>query len=102
MRFSRPCLSCGMRTKDGNRCHDCRLEVQRERNAGIRKPYADPAWRKLSKQVRDERPYCEMCGAIEDLTADHIVPLSRGGELIVPLSQLRVLCRSCHGKITQH
>jgi 5-methylcytosine-specific restriction endonuclease McrA len=43
-----------------------------------------------------------MCGAIEDLTADHIVPLSRGGELIVPLSQLRVLCRSCHGKITQH
>jgi len=101
-RFARPCLNCGIATTDGNRCRECRLEFQKERHAGLRKPYANPEWRKLSRQVRAERPYCEACGSTEDLTADHIVPLSRGGDLIVPLSELRVLCRVCHGKLTKH
>jgi 5-methylcytosine-specific restriction protein A len=102
MKFARPCLSCGERTRDGNRCEPCRLEYQREFQSGIRKPYADKAWRKLSAEVRSERPWCEMCGASDNLTVDHILPLSKGGELIVPRNELRVLCRRCHGKITQH
>jgi 5-methylcytosine-specific restriction endonuclease McrA len=39
-------------------------------------------------------PYCAECGRAQDLTADHIVPLSRGGK--ASLENYRVLCRSCN------
>lgn len=37
---------------------------------------------------------CQICGATEDLTLDHIWPQSLGGEHT--LENLRVLCRSCN------
>lgn len=41
------------------------------------------------------QPYCAACGATEDLTVDHIVPLARGGR--GELSNLQTLCRMCNG-----
>jgi 5-methylcytosine-specific restriction enzyme A len=41
-------------------------------------------------------PVCPMCGATTyDLTADHIVPVSKGGD---PLGPVRVICRSCNAR----
>ncbi|SDL74229.1 HNH endonuclease [Nonomuraea maritima] len=39
---------------------------------------------------------CVLCGAIQDLTLDHIFPWSLGGEDTV--ENLRVLCRSCNSR----
>ena len=40
-------------------------------------------------------PWCEVCGATEDLTADHVTAIANGGD---PLGPLRVLCRSCNSR----
>jgi 5-methylcytosine-specific restriction endonuclease McrA len=40
-----------------------------------------------------QQPWCSLCGAADDLTADHVVPLAVGGD---PLGRLRVLCRRCN------
>jgi len=42
------------------------------------------------------QPYCGRCGSTEDLTGDHIVPLSEGG--MNALSNIGVLCRSCNAQ----
>jgi 5-methylcytosine-specific restriction endonuclease McrA len=42
------------------------------------------------------QPYCLDCSKTTDLTADHIVPLSKGG-LNVP-SNYEVRCRSCNSR----
>jgi 5-methylcytosine-specific restriction endonuclease McrA len=39
-------------------------------------------------------PVCLKCGSAEDLTHDHVVPLSLGGDHTIENSQ--VLCRSCN------
>jgi 5-methylcytosine-specific restriction protein A len=75
--------------------------VVRQRSRG-ESPYASPEWRRLSREVRAERPWCEGCGGTTDLTVDHITPLVTGQSPIVPKVGLRVLCRSCHGRVTQH
>ena len=39
---------------------------------------------------------CKRCGSILDLTLDHIIPVSKGGETTD--SNLQVLCRSCNSR----
>lgn len=39
---------------------------------------------------------CVFCGATEDLTLDHILPISKGGGN--ELSNLQTLCRSCNSR----
>src|SRR5690348_3942229 len=41
-----------------------------------------------------QQPWCSQCGSTEDLTADHIIPRSKGGRNV--LSNYKVLCRSCN------
>lgn len=42
---------------------------------------------------RDENA-CRFCGSTENLEADHIIPLARGGAN--ELDNLQILCRSCN------
>jgi 5-methylcytosine-specific restriction endonuclease McrA len=72
---------------------------QREREP---QAYGDPAWRRLSQEMRAEYPYCFACKSTDDLTVDHVIPLMPGQSPVVPKDQLAVLCRSCHGKKTRH
>ena len=44
-------------------------------------------WRKINTE-------CSFCGSTEDLTVDHIIPVSRGGTN--DLENLQPLCRSCN------
>lgn len=41
-----------------------------------------------------DRFTCQCCGSRQDLEVDHLVPVARGGTW--ELSNLWVLCRSCH------
>jgi 5-methylcytosine-specific restriction endonuclease McrA len=49
------------------------------------------SWKSIRKSMK-----CQWCGSKKHLTIDHIVPKSNNGKN--NLSNLRVLCRSCHNK----
>jgi 5-methylcytosine-specific restriction endonuclease McrA len=100
--FQRPCLDCGVLTMVGNRCQQHRAAAQAKWKEGRPNPYLDPAWRKLSSQMRRKHPWCEVCGKTTDLTVDHLDPLSKGGPLLAEEHRLRVVCRTCHGRQTAH
>jgi 5-methylcytosine-specific restriction endonuclease McrA len=109
-RLSRPCLKCGLATKGelgggipgpdgrpvfatgrgGSYCAEHQPARKRKHS-----PY-NYAWRKASENARRLQPWCTRCGSVEDLTADHVVPLNRGGELVPEASWIIVLCRSCN------
>jgi len=100
--FQRPCLDCGVLTMVGNRCQTHRAAAQSRWKENRPNPYLDPAWRKLSSQMRRKHPWCEVCGKTTDLTVDHLDPLSKGGPLLAEEHRLRVICRPCHGRQTVH
>ena len=50
------------------------------------------AWQAASAATIARQPWCSICGATTDLTADHITPLSAGGHPYHP-ANLRTLCR---------
>lgn len=53
--------------------------------------------KKLAEEIMERDNYtCQICGSIEDLTIDHILPRTLGGKNIK--ENLRVLCRSCNSK----
>jgi 5-methylcytosine-specific restriction endonuclease McrA len=56
----------------------------------------DWAWRKARAEAIAQHPYCAWCGSAEDLTGDHITPLSKGGTN--DAANVRVLCRSCNSR----
>jgi len=86
----------------GNRCQAHRAAAQSRWKENRPNPYLDPAWRKLSSQMRRKHPWCEVCGKTTDLTVDHLDPLSKGGPLLAEEHRLRVICRPCHGRQTAH
>lgn len=46
--------------------------------------------------IKRDGAVCRKCGSINDLTIDHIMPLSNGGTN--DIKNLQVLCRSCNSK----
>lgn len=66
------------------------------RGAEYSSPYQDPRWPKLKAQVLHRDGYkCVRCGSRNDLQADHVVPLSVGGEPF-GLDNLQTLCGTCN------
>ncbi|MFJ8346043.1 HNH endonuclease [Streptomyces sp. NPDC094153] len=56
----------------------------------------DWTWRKNRATAIRLQPFCSVCGTDQDLTGDHVLPLSRGGSNAV--DNIRVLCRSCNSR----
>lgn len=78
----------------GGRCPTCYKEhANRKRRPRKQRGYTEQ-WLRMVKQAILRHPYCAECGATEDLTGDHIVPLSKGGTNTP--SNVRVLCRRCN------
>jgi len=94
---ARPCTGCGDIIATGSRCRDCRPADTRVRKDKGQAAY-DPTWRKLSVKARRMSPFCQDCGAVEDLTADHVLPKSDYPELVHALDNLAVRCRSCNSR----
>lgn len=86
---SRRCLTCGrVFTVEGvavSRCVDCHRAL---RNLRARS-------RRTAQQAVATSRVCAVCGKADDLTYDHDVPLSRGGD---PNGPGRVLCRPCNSR----
>ena len=88
---------CGNRAAIGSRKCEAHRGPVRAPDLRTPKPaYTSAEWRTLSRRIRQDRPWCERCLATADLTVDHIVALRDGGTN--DRANLRVLCRSCHGK----
>jgi 5-methylcytosine-specific restriction endonuclease McrA len=94
--MNKPCLDCGV-LADKPRCPICNKKYQKfkatSRPSRADRGY-DANWKRLSKQLRLLQPYCSICKATNDLTVDHIIPLSSGGFTVE--SNLQVLCRRCN------
>lgn len=89
-----PCLVCG-ELSDRNRCTQHRPKDQRPRDRVTRA--GTQRWKRLSAHLRAQQPFCTRCGAVDDLTVDHIVPLSAGADPYNP-TNLQVLCRRCNSQ----
>jgi 5-methylcytosine-specific restriction enzyme A len=83
------------------RCIPCGKEYEREKSRRRRARQGTTsqrgygtAWQSLVRAAIAAHPYCADCGSTENLTGDHIRPLSRGGANM--LTNVRVLCRSCN------
>ena len=90
----RPCTECGDLT-DETRCWTCaRTFEQRqddERGNRHQRGYTN-TWARLSARARRAQPWCIDCGAIDDLTADHLRWPAR------TLADVAVVCRPCNTK----
>lgn len=61
------------------------------------RPIREPIPPELSLAVLERDNYrCRRCSAVEDLTIDHVHPLSQGGA--TELWNLQVLCRPCNAR----
>lgn len=53
--------------------------------------------KEFRRQILERDSYtCQHCGATEDLTIDHIVPVVKGGQTVK--DNLRVLCQMCNSR----
>lgn len=68
-------------------------QLVRQRRAAFQR---DHAAKVLAMLDRGDLAVCSECGATDDLTIDHITPLSRGGT--DDIDNLRFLCQSCNSK----
>ncbi len=77
------------------RCLDCRTLSQATRcpRCAARRRVVRNADRPIARAVIAASPVCARCGATEDLTADHVVPLARGG---TNYGRRVTLCRPCN------
>lgn len=67
---------------------------QRKRKYNLRSGKIDVAdWNKM---LAENNYSCVRCGAQDDITQDHIVPLSKGGLNVI--ENIQPLCRSCNSK----
>jgi 5-methylcytosine-specific restriction protein A len=70
-------------------CPTCRRSKERKRGTTTQRGLGADHQRLRAIAIA-RHPYCSECGATEDLTADHIIPRSKGGQNV--LSNYRVLC----------
>jgi len=99
MNFSKPCIVCGVVTKD-SRCDEHKLLDKRPSTVN-RASVNSKAIRR--RTLHRDRYRCSNCG-IEDksgetLEADHIISLARGGDHA--LRNMTTLCKTCHLVKTQ-
>ena len=49
-------------------------------------------------KARKASPFCEFCSATQNLSADHIIPVSERPDLAYEVANIRVLCLECNGR----
>lgn len=92
----KPCIVCGT-PSSGSRCAEHRLQDTRTNRSHVAWRN-DSRWKSLSQKLRRAAPFCEGCFTRDDLTTDHVLPVSEYPELTYSVENCRVLCRSCNGR----
>jgi 5-methylcytosine-specific restriction protein A len=79
----------------GTRCatHTAAKQQAKDAKRPTRRSHAETQRR--AQQVRAQ-PWCDVCGARTDLTAEHITPVGAGGSESGPLT---TLCRPCNSRL---
>lgn len=95
--IARPCITCGEVIATGTHCAECRPARNDPRRSHVA-AHNGPRWKNLSKRLRRRSPFCEICGDVERLQLDHVIPASVCEELTYVEANLRVLCTSCNGR----
>lgn len=92
----RPCLDCGTPTA-GSRCPTCQPARQRTIGSAHQRGY-DSTWRRLSQRARRLQPWCSACGAVENLTTDHLPSAwqRRAEGKTIRLADVAVVCGPCN------
>ena len=89
----KPCIDCRVEYTLRSRCVECERLYSLRRGTTANRGYG-AKWKRLSQSYLRTHRVCVFCGAVDDLTVDHIVPLSRGGN--DDRDNLQTLCRSCN------
>ena len=85
--MKKPCLTCGVPSEESW----CPAHKPLRKRPNGRYSYA---WRKASREARQAQPFCSVAGCnSSDLTADHVIPMARGGAKVPDASLIVVLCR---------
>ncbi len=93
MAILRSCIDCrALIPANRRRCVACERRREQLRGSPTARGYDGAYQRRRRELFAGGQAECELCGATSDLTADHVVPLVRGGYD----SELRVLCRRCN------
>jgi hypothetical protein len=87
MSVSIPCLECGTPSST-SRCPRHKLP-ERPKAPPSRRGYGR-RWQMLSRLARNLHPWCSDCGALDDLTADHLRWPATS------LADVEVVCRACN------
>lgn len=87
--------SCGMSWRYNNdpEARERTIASAYRRKKGMTGRHTAQEWKKLLELCGNK---CLACGALENLTRDHIVPIKKGGT--DDISNLQPLCRSCNSK----
>lgn len=96
----RCCTVCG-EPSERSRCPEHQPRDDRT-GRGVGHANDDPVFRAISRRLRKLSPFCQRCGARDDLTVDHIIPTSEAPELAREGLNMRVLCRTCNSRRGQH
>lgn len=92
------CEACGVKFTGGRKgkgdrgylCYDCR----RNYTSRIKQARNGISQNKRARILSSGK--CVVCGATENLTVDHIIPLAKGGNNSE--SNLQVMCKSCNSR----
>lgn len=108
MRRQRPCLNCSRLTRNPSRCDPCQAAWQARtdqlRGSATQRGY-DAQWQRIARRAvaTHKAQHGDWCPGWQvpahpatDLTADHTVPLSRGGGSTS--DNVSVLCRGCNSR----
>lgn len=99
MPLLKPCIKAGCGAlSDKAQCPQHRPKDTRRIRHRPAHAATDWKWRKISEQTRAKQPWCSQCGTTNDLTVDHIIPVSVDPSLAYEPLNLDVLCRSCNGR----
>lgn len=93
MALMKPCIECQINYSHNTRCDECQRRQDARRGSTASRGYGS-AWQRMARAHLKRHRSCLQCGSVEDLTVDHIVPLSRGGKSTP--HNLQTLCRSCN------
>ncbi len=98
MALVRRCLDCGRRTRR-SRCAECSRRRDALRNRGPAQQARLSITRAQRHRVYLRDGYrCMTCGAIDDLTLDHVLPLAVNAQRSYGDDQFVTLCRSCNSR----
>ncbi|MBS1691924.1 MAG: HNH endonuclease [Actinobacteria bacterium] len=93
----KPCLVCGQPGRR-NRCPE-HLPKRPNKHLPRHHPHMNGGrWKRLSVAARRRQPWCLDCGAVADLTVDHVIPIAEAPELAYEPRNLAVRCRPCNSR----